>query len=60
MADASELARQLAARRRRTTIRCEVCGQEAEVWARKSQQARTCSPKCRQQLYRDRRKVATT
>lgn len=54
--DASELARALAARRQRTVIRCEVCGQEAEVWQRKRQQARTCSNRCRQALHRRRKK----
>lgn len=52
MTDRSELARQLAALRPRTTIVCEVCGTEKEVWQRKSQQPRTCSNKCRQALYR--------
>ena len=56
MTDASDLGRALAARRKRTVITCEVCGKEAEVWERKSQQARTCSNACRQQLWRHERK----
>ena len=58
MSDASELARQLAAHRKRTTIVCEVCGSEAEVWARQTQQARTCSNACRQKLYRREKKTS--
>lgn len=57
MSDPSELARQLAAHRKRTTIVCEVCGAEAEVWARKTQRARTCSNPCRQALYRCEKKA---
>lgn len=53
MSTPSDLARALAALRPRTTIRCEVCGAEKEVWLRKQQVPRTCSPKCRQQLWRD-------
>lgn len=56
MSTPSELARALAARRRRTIIICEACGREAEVWARKTQQARTCSLKCRQKLWRQAHK----
>lgn len=52
MTDASDLGRALAARRRRTTAVCEVCGAAFETWARKTQQARTCSPKCRQKRWR--------
>jgi hypothetical protein len=55
--DASDLGRALAALRPRATIICEVCGTEKEVWLRAKQQPRTCSPKCRQQLYRDRKKA---
>lgn len=55
-ADGSELARALAARRKRTTIICEVCGREAEVWQRKTQSARTCSNVCRQKLWRQTHK----
>ena len=60
MTTASDLARALAARRQRATIICEVCGKEAEVWARKSQQARTCSNKCRQALWRKEHKPEKT
>lgn len=56
MTDPSDLARQLAARRKRATFVCEVCGAAFEAWARKKQQARTCSPACRQKLYRDRKR----
>ena len=56
MTSTSELARALAARRQRTTIRCEVCGKEAEVWQRKTQLARTCSSACRQKLWRQAHK----
>lgn len=61
MTDASELARALAARRRRATFVCEVCGAEYEAWDRKptKQPARTCSSKCRQQLYRDRKRAVS-
>jgi hypothetical protein len=52
MTDSSELARALAARRRRTTLRCEVCGTAFEAWDRKTQQARTCSGACRAKLHR--------
>lgn len=52
MVDASELARALAARRKRATFVCEVCGREYEAWDRATQRARTCSPACRQKLYR--------
>lgn len=55
--DASDLGRALAALRPRTTIHCEVCGAEKEVWLRDTQQARTCSPVCRQKLYRKRHSV---
>ena len=51
MTDASEAARQLAALRQRATFVCDYCGKEFEALARKSQQARTCSQSCRQQLY---------
>lgn len=53
---ASEMGRALAARRPRTTITCEVCGTEKEVWERQTQKPRTCSPKCRIKLYRQERK----
>jgi hypothetical protein len=58
--DASELARQLAARRKRTTIVCEICGIEKEVWQREKQKPRTCSNACRQKLYRRERQVQKT
>lgn len=54
----SELARALAAQRRRTTIVCVVCGTEAEVWLRKSQIPQTCSNTCRQRLFRQRQREA--
>lgn len=53
MTDPSEIARQLAARRKRTTTTCGVCGASFETWQRKTQQARTCSNRCRQKRYRD-------
>ena len=56
--DASELARALAARCLRTTITCEVCGKEKEVWQRESQIPRTCSNTCRQALFRQRKRDA--
>ncbi len=51
-----ELAQALAARRHRAVFICEVCGAEKEGWLRKTQQARTCSPACRQKLYRQRKR----
>lgn len=57
MTDRSDLARRLAALRPRATITCKVCGIEKEVWQRKNQKPRTCSNKCRQQLYRDEKKA---
>ena len=51
MTDATEAARQLAARRQRATFVCDYCGKEFEALARKSQQARTCSQSCRQRMY---------
>lgn len=56
MTEASDLARALAARRKRTTAACEVCGAAFETWERKTQQARTCSNKCRQALFRREQK----
>ena len=55
--DASEIARALAARRRRAVFICEVCEREYEAWDRQRQQARTCSPACRQKLYRERKQA---
>jgi hypothetical protein len=52
MTGASEQGRALAALRRRTTVRCEVCGATFEAWDRKTQQARTCSGACRAKLHR--------
>jgi hypothetical protein len=52
MTDASEAARALAARRRRTIFVCEVCGQPFEAWERATQRARTCSGACRVKLHR--------
>lgn len=57
MTNRSDLARALAALRPRTTAVCEVCGAAFETWQRKSQQARTCSPRCRQQLYRNTKRA---
>ena len=54
MSSPSDLGRALAALRPRTTAVCEICGTAFETWLRKRQQARTCSSKCRQQLYRRR------
>lgn len=54
--DATEAARQLAARRKRGTFACEVCGREYEALDRPKQQPRTCSPACRQKAFRERRK----
>jgi hypothetical protein len=58
MADqtASEAGKTLAALRHRATFTCEICGAEYEAWVRARQQARTCSPKCRQKLHRRRQK----
>jgi hypothetical protein len=56
MISASELGRALAAQRRRDTFSCEVCGVAFEAWARKSQPARTCSPKCRIKLHRQQQR----
>jgi anaerobic ribonucleoside-triphosphate reductase len=56
MTDASETGKALAALRRRTVIVCVICGTEKEVWDRKSQQPRTCSPSCRQKLWRRERR----
>ena len=53
---ASEMARALAALRPRSTFTCEVCGQPFEAWVRDKQPARTCSPACRQKLYRGRKR----
>lgn len=52
----SEAARQLAALRPRATFVCTVCGAEFEAWVRDTQQAQTCSPACRQKLYRQRKR----
>jgi len=59
MQDRSELARALAALRPRTTITCEVCGVEKEVWQRDRQVARTCSNRCRQALFRREKRTKT-
>lgn len=58
MTDASEAARQLAARRPRATFVCTVCGREFVALVRKTQPAQTCSTACRQRLQRQRRAVA--
>jgi hypothetical protein len=58
--EASDLGRALAALRPRTTITCEVCGAEKEVWLRDRQRPRTCSNKCRQTLYRREKKERGT
>lgn len=50
--DRSDQGRALAAQRPRDTFVCAMCGQSFEAWARKTQQARTCSPKCRVKLHR--------
>lgn len=55
---ASDLARQLAAHRKRSTFACEVCGAVFEAWERKTQQARTCSGKCRAVLFRRSKRPA--
>ena len=51
MTTTSEAARQLAALRPRAVYVCEFCGRAFEALARRTQQARTCSQSCRQQLY---------
>lgn len=56
-ADASEMARALAARRRRAVFVCEVCGKEHETLDRPTQQPRTCSNACRQKLWRRQQKA---
>jgi len=58
LSDASDLARALAARRKRAVFACEVCGRQYEAWDRATQRARTCSPSCRQKLWRQRQKRA--
>lgn len=55
--DRSDLGRALAALRPRITVTCEVCGAEYTLVARRQQGARTCSNRCRQQLYRDRKRA---
>lgn len=55
--DASALGRALAARRRRATYRCEVCGEPFEAWEREKQIPRTCSNRCRQKLHRDEKQA---
>ena len=54
----TEIARQLAARRKRAVFICEVCGREYEAWDRRKQQARTCSGRCRVKLHRDAKRAA--
>lgn len=56
-ADASVAARALAARRRRAVFVCTVCGAEFETLARPKQLPLTCSPRCRQQAYRNRKRT---
>ena len=56
MTTTSEAARQLAALRPRAVYVCEFCGRAFEALARRTQQARTCSPACRQKLYRQRKR----
>jgi len=56
MTTTSEAARQLAALRRRAVFTCEVCGREFETLDRPTQQPRTCSNRCRQQAYRNRKR----
>lgn len=51
MTTTSEAARQLAALRPRATFVCAWCSREFTALTRKGQQARTCSPSCRQMLY---------
>jgi hypothetical protein len=60
MTTPSDHAKALAALRPRTTIRCEMCGTEKEVWLREKQLPRTCSPACRQKLWRNQKKAAAT
>lgn len=60
MTTPSDRGRALAALRPRTTVACEVCGAVFEAWQRKTQQARTCSPACRQKLWRRQRKLTTS
>lgn len=52
----SEAAQALAVLRRRANFACLVCGREFDGLDRPTQQPRTCSAKCRQQLYRDRKR----
>jgi chromosome segregation ATPase len=56
MTSRSDQGRALAALRHRATLTCVVCGQSFEAWARKTQPARTCSPKCRVKLHRQEHK----
>jgi predicted nucleic acid-binding Zn ribbon protein len=53
----AEAARILGALRPRETCICVVCGASFEALARPTQPAQTCSPRCRQQLLRNRRKA---
>lgn len=57
--NASDVARALAARRRRSVFVCTVCGAEFETLARPKQLPRTCSPKCRQSRWRQAQKTKT-
>ena len=50
--DRSDVGRALAALRPRQTVTCEVCGRQWEGLIRPNQQARTCSNRCRQTLFR--------
>ena len=58
MTDASDLGRALAALRPRATYCCEICGDHFTAWKRKpdAQPPRTCTPACRQKLFRLRKK----
>jgi hypothetical protein len=57
MTTTSDLGRALVALRPTTTITCEVCGTEKTVRQSTRWPARTCSPACRQQLYRREKKA---
>lgn len=55
--NASDVARALAARRRRAVFVCTVCGAKFSTLDRPKQQPLTCSSKCRQKAYRTRQRT---
>jgi predicted RNA-binding Zn-ribbon protein involved in translation (DUF1610 family) len=60
MTDASDLGRALAALRPRATYTCAMCGKEYVARSGKPRgMAHTCSNRCRQQLFRLRKRNET-